>query len=762
MDLRNMAFSIGFKGDDSGIKAMDNAADKMKANVASSYKEMESAADNSAKSQRSQAASLAAAYRKAGMDQSEAMKKAWSEIDRTSSTGSAKAKKSINDINGASFDSLIGKAKAAGAAIVATFAIDKIIEFGAAALESAGSAKAISSQFTQTFGDLEPAAQKAVDSMSGQFGMVPNRLKPSMSQMTSMFKGLGLDTESSMAKATDAVTASADAAAFYDKSYADANSALTSFIKGNYEGGESIGLFANDTQMAQYAIQKGLVTSTGAWSELDEATKQATRLEYAQNMQKLAGATGQASREADGWENQVGNVKQAWSDFLAVIGKPALGMAVGVMKNLTDGLKTAGEKVAFLTDGFQGIGDPAALSGLDSIIYMVGDGFRTACDGFNAAYDGIKKKVEENTPNIQASFASLKTSWDLFFNTVNRNNEEFKPGQLGEWAGNLLNLWIQVESAGAGVVLSVGSWVQNIANFWTSLGTGNWGGVADSVKGVGSSIVGVVENLTAFFVGAENAKNAWSSVGSFFGQVGTNIQTGLSSAGNSIGVIFTGAYDGVTNTWNGAVSFFSGLSSDIGNSFNGVSESINGAFEGSVSYISGLPGKFTEWGADMVQGLVDGIMGAKDAVGSAVQSVADKITAFLHFSRPDEGPLHYYEEWMPDMMRGLAGGITSNAYLVNNALSRLSSDMSIGINGGAPNVSGFDNQAPSTSKNVKISNRSGSGSGSSSITIKNEFNINVGAGSGGKEIVSSIEKEWLVCMERFLKKYDLRNPQVTA
>lgn len=73
-----------------------------------------------------------------------------------------------------------------------------------------------------------------------------------------MFKGLGMDTEEAMTQASDAVRLSADAAAFYDVSYESANQSLTSFIKGNYEGGEAIGIFANETQMAQFAIQKDL------------------------------------------------------------------------------------------------------------------------------------------------------------------------------------------------------------------------------------------------------------------------------------------------------------------------------------------------------------------------------------------------------------------------------------------------------------------------------------------------------------------------
>ena len=71
---------------------------------------------------------------------------------------------------------------------------------------------------------------------------------------------------------------------------------LNSFINGSYQGGEAIGLFANDTQMAQYAIKKGLIATATEWTKLDEATKQATRLEYAEAMMKASGAVGKPPR----------------------------------------------------------------------------------------------------------------------------------------------------------------------------------------------------------------------------------------------------------------------------------------------------------------------------------------------------------------------------------------------------------------------------------------------------------------------------------
>lgn len=289
----------------------------------------------------------------------------------------SEANKGIDETTGraqSASGKIAGFFKKAAITIGTVFAAGKLIDFGKTAVEAAAGAKAIQAQFEQVFGDMQGDANKMISSMADEFGMVPTRLKPSMTKMTSMFKGLGMDTEEAMTQASDAVRLSADAAAFYDVSYESANQSLTSFIKGNYEGGEAIGIFANETQMAQFAIQKGLVGSTAEWSALDEATKQATRLEYAQNMQELGGATGQASREADGYENVMGNVKQAWQDFLALVGGPILEPVVTALQKTTEWLQQAGGKVQEFQGWFAQLRDEVANStAFQSLQDVIGD-----------------------------------------------------------------------------------------------------------------------------------------------------------------------------------------------------------------------------------------------------------------------------------------------------------------------------------------------------------------------------------------------------
>lgn len=62
-------------------------------------------------------------------------------------------------------------------------------------------------------------------------------------------------------------------------------------------------------------------------------------------------------------------------------------------------------------------------------------------------------------------------------------------------------------------------------------------------------------------------------------------------------------------------------------------------------------------------------------LATAAKGLAETVKSFLHFSRPDVGPLREYEQWMPDMVKGMAKGITDNAYVLRDAVRGLSGQM---------------------------------------------------------------------------------------
>lgn len=84
--------------------------------------------------------------------------------------------------------------------------------------------------------------------------------------------------------------------------------------------------------------------------------------------------------------------------------------------------------------------------------------------------------------------------------------------------------------------------------------------------------------------------------------------------------------------------------------------------------LSGLANESNGWGQDLATNMANGLKTAGSKLATAAKNLAGKVASFLHFSRPDEGPLREYEQWMPDMVKGMAQGIKSNAYRLRDAV----------------------------------------------------------------------------------------------
>lgn len=108
---------------------------------------------------------------------------------------------------------------------------------------------------------------------------------------------------------------------------------------------------------------------------------------------------------------------------------------------------------------------------------------------------------------------------------------------------------------------------------------------------------------------------------------------------------------------------------------NGLKGFMESTLSGALDYLKGLPKQALQWGKDMISGFIDGIVGSVGGIVNAVKDVGSAIASYLHFSRPDVGPLRDYETWMPDMLAGMAESIRANVYKVTDALNLVGSSM---------------------------------------------------------------------------------------
>lgn len=300
-------------------------------------------------------AKLAAKYQKEGLDKSSAWKKANADIDRSMydfTKKSAKAAdtskrhwwnwgKSVGQAGNSAFSKLGTGIQSVSAKTIAIGnlmargiekAVDTIGRLGSSAIQASADIAAENAQFTAAFGELEAAASGTFAGISKDTGILSTRLKNVGTKAFSQFKGAGLDAVSALSSMDTYTRLAADAAAYYDISLEDADERLRSFLRGNTEAGDSIGLFTSETQRNNKALE----IYGQKWLDLTEAQKQMLMLDVANDIYEQSGAIGQAQREADGWANVVGNLKEAWRQTLGVIGTPFTEGLTPVVQKLTE------------------------------------------------------------------------------------------------------------------------------------------------------------------------------------------------------------------------------------------------------------------------------------------------------------------------------------------------------------------------------------------------------------------------------------------
>lgn len=560
-----------------------------------------------------------------------------------------------------------------GVAVAGAFAIDKIKEFGFSLVEAGSQSQAMNAQFKQVFGSISNDAQKTVNDLGNAFGMTTNRIKPAMSQMTSMFKGLGLDTKDAMAQAKNAVTLTADAAAFYDKSFEDASSALNSFIKGNYEGGESIGLFANETQLASWASKNlGL-----DWKKLNEAGKQTARLKFAEAMQKAAGATGQARRESNSYENQLGNLKQTWTDLKAKLAKPIMNTVINGLKNVASWVQKVDTQK--ILNGFSTVGG-FLRSVFVPVIKDVVSGFKLLWNGFTnigglqmakGLFEGFKNVlswIRDNTSVVTALLGGLAGAFVAFkvitgintaIKTYNILMTAMKAGTLAttlaQYGLNTALLtspltWVVVGIGAviAAVILMAKHW-DSVTNFlkktWNLIkdtAVNVFNGIVDFFKKWGPTILIALTGPIGWLV-ALIVKN-WDTIKS----VTTNV--------------FTSIWNFLKSIWDKTVGYIIGKASSIW-------QSVKSTFSNIIDFLKGID--LLEIGKNIIQGLINGISSMANAVWDKIKSIANGIKNGIKNALGIHSPSTEMI-WVGQMLgQGLANGIVSMKDLVSKATDNL-------------------------------------------------------------------------------------------
>ena len=278
----------------------------------------------------------------------------------------------------------------------------------------------------------------------------------------------------------------------------------------------------------------------------------------------------------------------------------------------------------------------------------------------------------------------FSTAWEAIRATAETVWNAIAGFFTGLWEG-IKNVFTTVVNAISSFLSTAWNTIQMVATtFWTAISTF----FSTIWNGIKTVVTTVVTAISTFLT------TAWNTIKTAITTVLNAIKTVFSTVWNAIKNVVTTVINGIKNTittvWNGikntvttvvnaiktAVSTaFSSMWNGIKNTISGIYNTIKNGFTNAVNFIKNLASSAFSWGADIINGIVNGIKSCIGKVKDAVCSVADTIKSFLHFSVPDEGPLTEYESWMPDFMSGLAKGIEKSKGMVKDAVSGLAADM---------------------------------------------------------------------------------------
>ena len=438
------------------------------------------------------------------------------------------------------------KANILSDAIISGFSklTDAITGFAAGSVTTAAELKAEASQFEQAFGQMEGTATAAIADIADETGILDTRLNSAATSIYSFARASGGTEAESMSLMEDALTAAADAAAYYDRSLDDTTEQLMSFLKGNYENDAALGLSATEATRNAAAMEQ----FGKEFNDLTEIQKQQTLLSMVTDAQALSGAMGQASRESDGLENVMGNLSEVGRQIQGNIGAPVLEAIIPAIQEITNSIMQWTEGVDWTAFG-------NAVSGFITGIIDNGPTIISIIAGIAAGF--VAWNVVTMIQGVVSAINAFKIA-----------NEGASIAQLA------LNAAMNANPIGI-IVTAITALITIIGTLWATN------------EDFRNAVVEIWENIKAAFVEAwEAIEAAWSVASAYFTAIWNAIKVTFAPVVEYLSGIFSDAWESVKQIFSGVIDFIAGVfTGDWERAWDGIKNIFTGIWNGIVSVL---------------------------------------------------------------------------------------------------------------------------------------------------------------------------------
>ncbi len=401
-------------------------------------------------------------------------------------------------------------------------------------------------------------------------------------------------------------------------------------------------------------------------------------------------------------------------------------MAIGSIVGVIGGLSAAALPVIGIIAGVIAaiIAVIAIIENWDAITQWFKESWEKASTAISEAWDKAAARIKGSWNEFKES---LVQGWEDLKKGISEKMESIKTSVTQIWQKILDNPVVKL------IVSTASALFDNLKRTVTGI----WSGIKEYAGGIWEAIKNAV--LAPILAICDLVTGDFDKLKSDMLNIWTNIKDGVSRAVSGIKTIAISIFSGIRNyieivwasirdtvllIWETIKNSFVNLKDKISEILSKIIDGFRSFKDGVVNTVKSIPEVVSrtidtikkrikawidsafEWGSDFIDGLVDGIKSGIKKIQSAAEEVGNKIREFLHFSRPDVGPLHDYETWMPDFIDGLVAGIDKNLYKVSGAMQRVAGVMSGNMDlGQMKQQLGIGNINLNNAVNVQIGNK---------------------------------------------------------
>lgn len=326
----------------------------------------------------------------------------------------------------------------------------------------------------------------------------------------------------------------------------------------------------------------------------------------------------------------------------------AIGPVLLVIGKVVTGIGSVISMIGKVTAALAGISAPVLaaiaviglLAGAFVTLYKNNDEFKNKVD---TTFAGLKEKFAEVWEGIQPQLEELGAAFSELMDTLEPVFEA-----IMDFVGGLLEGVLSAVPSIIEAVQSAVEFITEIVQAFIALFNGDFDGFFDHLKGAAEALFNYWKNIF---------KAGLDAIVGFFNHFGVDIKAKIQ-----------GVVTNIQTTWanllNGAKTYATNIATAI---IGGIGKAID--------WIKSLPKQAWNWGADLINGIAQGIRDKISSITDAIKSVADVIASYIHFSEPDIGPLSNFHTFMPDMMKEMAKGIDRGMPMLEKAMDTMATAM---------------------------------------------------------------------------------------